>query len=78
MVLAAAQRARLFAVNGPRDNAPCVRQTSFPFMAGALHCCLVRFDVALHCLVQTRPPSVRNILSGGVESVGLVIARRSS
>ena len=57
MVLAAAQRARLFAVNGPRDNAPCVRQTSFPFMAGALHCCLVRFDVALHCLHRTHPSS---------------------
>ena len=78
MVLAAAHLSLPDFVAGPRERPPCVRQTSFPFMAGALHCCLVRFDVALDCLVQIRPPSVRNILSGGVESVGLVIARRSS
>ena len=64
IVLAAAQRALPSLVFGPVDNPPCVLHTSFPFKAGALHCCFVRFDWALHCLQRIRPPIVRKVVMG--------------
>ena len=60
-VLAAAQRFRPSGVFGPVDSPPWVLQTFLPRMAGARHCCLVRFDWAWHCLHRIRPPSVRNV-----------------
>ncbi len=33
-------------VRGPVDSPPCVRQTALPFIAGALHLCRLRFDIA--------------------------------
>ena len=61
-VFAEAQRALPSLVFGPVERPPCVLHTSFPFMAGALHCCLVRFDLALHCLQRIRPPIVRKVI----------------
>ena len=58
MVFAAAQRFRPCSVFGPIDLPPCIAQTRFPLMAGALHCCFVRFDDAWHRAQVIRPPRV--------------------
>jgi hypothetical protein len=34
-----------------------------PLMAGAMHCCFVRFDIALHRMQRTFPPSVKRYWS---------------
>ena len=53
-----AQRCRPTSVLGPVETPPWNLHLVFPFDAGARHCCLVRFDLALHWRQVIRPPAV--------------------
>ena len=52
---AIAQRFRPCSVFGPVDLPPWNLHTCFPLLAGAIHCCFVRFDVAWHRGQRIRP-----------------------
>ena len=58
IVFAIAQRFRPCLVFGPVDFPPWNRHTCFPLLAGAIHCCFVRFDVAWHRGQRIRLPRV--------------------
>ena len=58
LVLAAICLARPAVVILPRDHPPWCLHLVLPLIAGLRHCCLVRFDLALHLVQATRPPRV--------------------
>ena len=63
IVLTFAHRSRPIWVFGPEDLPPWILHFAFPLKAGAPHCCLVRFEVALQRTQRTLPPKVKRYCS---------------